>query len=135
MPRIKLEGLTQPFESIKSGVQTGAAGITGAAAGITGAAKTSVQTLTGAATTGATAGFTGVFSLGRGFRDFILRGAFVLGAPTHTQSNCQLLLVSAPSSPTWLVLLLLLLQALWWSWQLQWSLVQPLRISFRLQPR
>lgn len=63
MPRIKLEGLAQPFESlgkgIRNGVQTGVSG---------------VKTVTGAATNSATAGFTGVFSLGKGFRDFILRG-------------------------------------------------------------
>jgi hypothetical protein len=60
MPLVKLEGLTQPLETIGKGIVTGVAtGVKGAATG---------------ATSGASAGLTGVFSLGRGFRDFILRG-------------------------------------------------------------
>lgn len=71
MPRIKLEGLA-PLESLAvlgQGIKTGGAVLKGAAAAATTGAT--------AVNTGLNTGITGVFSLGKGFRDFILRGTVV----------------------------------------------------------
>jgi hypothetical protein len=77
MPRIKLEGLAQPFETIGQGLKSGQSairgGVLGGVKGVTAVATTGV----GAATAGLNTGLTGVFSLGKGFRDFILRGTVV----------------------------------------------------------
>lgn len=73
MPRVKLEGLAQPFEALGQGLKSGQSALKGGVKGVTAVATTGV----GAATAGLNTGLTGVFSLGKGFRDFILRGTVV----------------------------------------------------------
>jgi len=69
MPRIKLEGLAVLGQGIKTSAQLPGAVLKGAAAAATTGAT--------AVNTGLNTGITGVFSLGKGFRDFILRGTVV----------------------------------------------------------
>jgi hypothetical protein len=93
MPRIKLEGVAQPFGAISKGIKSGVATVhSGVVTGVAAVATTGAAV----ATTGATAvnsglntGFTGVFSLGKGFRDFILRGMLL---PHHHCSEHGILL-------------------------------------------
>ncbi|KAF6260915.1 large-conductance mechanosensitive channel [Scenedesmus sp. NREL 46B-D3] len=94
MARIKLETLGAGFKSIDSGLTTlgrGAVGVGGTVGG-------TVTAVGGTVTNAVSSGLTGVFSLGRGFRDFILRGTVVELAVAVVLGTAFTNLISAVTS-------------------------------------